>query len=140
MFEVKIDIVEDENKEAVLCLIGGETHWIAKTDVQGMLAAGECDVIVQVRVAVAERLGLKEVPQGLPPVARCKSCGAEMRWCKTPRGSSMPIDAEPVEFGGNVVIRRGTAIVLKKGEASYPKEPRYRSHFATCPNSAKHRR
>ena len=51
----------------------------------------------------------------------------------------MPLDAEPVA-GGNVVIRDGIAVVIKKDDVPGADEKRYRSHFATCVNHAQHRK
>lgn len=38
------------------------------------------------------------------------------------------------------MLREGVAHVLAKGEPSDAGEKRYRSHFATCKNAAKHRK
>lgn len=72
----------------------------------------------------------------------CSSCGAEINWVPSAaNGVSMPLDAAPCP-DGNVVINGGKAHVLNRnlfaGEA--PETPRYKSHFATCPNAAKHRK
>lgn len=72
--------------------------------------------------------------------SQCRSCGAEIIWCKMATGSNMPVDAAPVEYGGNIVLRDGVAHVLKKGEPSEADEKRYKSHFATCPNGPAHRK
>lgn len=56
-------------------------------------------------------------------IVRCKSCRARIIWFETPRGKKMPVDADTVEPGD-------TELDLK----------RHVSHFATCPNSAQHRR
>jgi hypothetical protein len=48
----------------------------------------------------------------------------------------MPLDPEPSEEG-NVVILGELARVLAAGETG---EPRFLSHFATCPNAAQHRK
>ena len=71
---------------------------------------------------------------------KCRSCGAAVIWCRTRTGSSIPLDAEPLEYGGNIVIRDGVAIYLKKGEPAGAAEKIYKTHFATCPNAAQHRR
>lgn len=72
-------------------------------------------------------------------LAKCRSCAASIMWVKTPKGKSMPVDAAEVEYGGNIVIRDGVAIILKMGEPSEAGEKRYKSHFATCVNAAAHR-
>lgn len=48
----------------------------------------------------------------------------------------MPIDLRPTLLS-NVAIRKGIAHVGRTFEKD---EPRYASHFATCPNAAAHRR
>lgn len=73
------------------------------------------------------------------PTERCrtKECNALIIWARTVTGSSMPIDAEPVE-GGNVVLemRQGfvRATVLRKDDVTT--EPTYVSHFTTCVRAA----
>jgi hypothetical protein len=62
----------------------------------------------------------------------CRACHAPLLWVRTESGRPIPLDPEPVEYGGNVVIRDNVAIVLKKGEPSLAGEARYQSHFATC--------
>jgi hypothetical protein len=53
----------------------------------------------------------------------------------------MPLDQEPVP-DGNVVVVDGVACVLKSEREALlvGEEPRYVSHFATCPQAAAHRR
>jgi hypothetical protein len=75
-------------------------------------------------------------------VSRCRSCGAPIRWTRTEKGRRMPIDPEPVPEG-NIVLREldeATPLALSVPPAAFPDEPRYLSHFATCPDAAKHRR
>lgn len=76
--------------------------------------------------------------------AKCGSCGASIVWTETVTGKSMPVDSE-ASPDGNVVIGRPddprnapVARVLRKGEMS--PGPRFKSHFATCPNAATHRK
>lgn len=81
--------------------------------------------------------------------ARCRACGAVVWWGRTRDGKLMPVDPALVE-DGNVVLDRATTpahgpdggpapvpavVVLRKGEEA-PDMPRYRSHFATCPNAS----
>jgi len=49
----------------------------------------------------------------------------------------MPVDFEP-NPEGNIVLENGVACVLAKGEVT--DQPRYTSHFATCPQAKVHRR
>lgn len=71
----------------------------------------------------------------------CRSCGADVLWAKT--GKSMPIDPEPVE-DGNVLLYRTPqglrVVVMSKGDHPDPGASRHTTHFATCPNAARHRR
>lgn len=72
---------------------------------------------------------------------RCRSCGAAILWTKTAAtGATIPLDAEPSK-DGNMVIIEGKAHI-NRGSMFEPiwKGPRYKAHFATCPNAKKHRR
>lgn len=60
-------------------------------------------------------------------MSKCKSCGAEIIWIKTPAGKNTPIDAEPAGLFW---------VHLKSGWVTYKG---FVSHFATCPNAAGHR-
>ena len=73
---------------------------------------------------------------------RCSSCNAPLEWATSAAtGKTMPIDAEP-SSDGNVIVRDGQAVVLNREQlAVLPKDaPRFKSHFATCPLAARHRR
>jgi hypothetical protein len=82
-------------------------------------------------------------------VSACRSCGAAIVWAVTPEGRRMPVDADPVD-GGNVLLAPavepgGSPTATVVGKRVQPSlfgddGPRYVSHFATCPDSAKHRR
>lgn len=67
-----------------------------------------------------------------PKLVKCNLCGHSIRWMKTPLGKSIPIDPQPSQFGGNIVIRDGLVVVLKKGEQPYDDEEKYKAHFTTC--------
>lgn len=56
--------------------------------------------------------------------AKCRSCGAEIVWLKTDAGKNMPVDAETVVDEG--------ATIFDPDQMT--------SHFATCPDAAKHRK
>lgn len=72
-------------------------------------------------------------------LAKCKTCGASIRWVKMlASGSANPLDAEPSEKG-NVMIQGDRGITMSRDEAP-DGEPLYLSHFATCPHSKEHRR
>lgn len=68
---------------------------------------------------------------------RCKSCQAEVIWCKTAHGKSMPIERNDE---GNLIVVKGIAHVIPKGEEPVAGMQRFISHFATCPRAALHRR
>lgn len=71
--------------------------------------------------------------------SKCRSCGAAIIWVKTPKGSSMPLDALP-NPRGNIVLDgdgcTGPAKPLEQAET----RTRYMSHFATCPFAGSHRK
>ena len=71
--------------------------------------------------------------------AVCRSCGANILWARTSNGKAMPLDATPNPKGNLVVDGKGCIGAATKGELP-DGEVRYISHFATCPNSAKHRK
>lgn len=58
-------------------------------------------------------------------IVRCKSCHQKIVWFKTAAGNNMPVDADTVEATDNV-----NELDLS----------RHQSHFASCPNSDKHRK
>lgn len=75
-------------------------------------------------------------------MAECSSCGQRIVWVKTEAGKQMPVDPEPVS-GGNLLLealdgidREWTAVVVQ----AIPGVPMYRSHFASCPQAAEHRK
>lgn len=73
-------------------------------------------------------------------MSSCSKCYAAIRWAKTPKGKSIPIDAMPSEDGkANVVLSRDLlgdqlATVVKPGEGTHV------SHFATCPYAKEFRK
>ncbi len=69
--------------------------------------------------------------------AECRSCKKAVYWVVTENGKKMPIDCMPVA-DGNIVIRKGIAVYLHKGEET--ELSRYVSHFATCPHAPSHRK
>lgn len=78
-------------------------------------------------------------------MANCRSCGAPIRWAVSDgSGKKVPLDPEPVVDGNIVVVDRpGHTLVvrfLKKDRPLTRDGLRYVSHFATCPNSARHRK
>ena len=67
----------------------------------------------------------------------CKSCGAPVIWKVTEGGKKIPIDPEPCEDGNLILFGTGahplSMMKIWTGD-------KYKSHFATCPNAAAHRR
>lgn len=78
--------------------------------------------------------------------SKCRSCGADVRWCITAAsGKRMPVDVEPVPDGNVWVdrIEQGTPIVevvLTGADVPANIALRYQSHFVSCPDSASWRR
>jgi hypothetical protein len=80
----------------------------------------------------------------------CESCGAWIFWAVTEAGKRIPLDSSETK-DGNIVVEfsreknQYIAHVLKKDEVPQPlsgswASARFTSHFATCPNAAKHRK
>ena len=67
-------------------------------------------------------------------MSSCRTCRAPLVWAYTETGKRMPFDAHPAE-DGSWVIRNGTAAY-----DPFARGPRYRPHFATCPDADQHRR
>lgn len=57
-------------------------------------------------------------------MSKCKGCGAEVQWIKTPSGKAMPLN-----------IQKQTVVTLEGQVVSG-----FTSHFATCPNANNFRR
>ena len=89
-----------------------------------------------------------------PLVAVCGikggGCGATVIWLKPVNGDRpAPVDPQPVPDGNVVIPRPGFYKVLTKREIDNynnpgmlddPAPPRYKLHFATCPNAEHFRR
>lgn len=81
--------------------------------------------------------------------SNCRSCGAPIVWARSAStGSLMPINPEPCA-NGNIILTEpadpGAPLlwtVLTAAARAQPAlgEPRYMSHFATCPRAGQHRR
>jgi hypothetical protein len=72
-------------------------------------------------------------------MSKCKSCGAEIIWAKTPTGKSMPLDAEPHPRGNIVLDANGCTGPVRPGDVP-DLSVRYLSHFVTCPEANQHRK
>lgn len=91
----------------------------------------------------------------MPVTAQCRSCKASIEWAVSEgKRRRLPVDAVPVA-DGNILLRhvhRGTPPVahvvgaderaeLERQAANRGDELRlFKSHFATCPQAAEHRR
>jgi hypothetical protein len=71
--------------------------------------------------------------------ANCSSCNAPILWVTTENYKRMPLDPEPFE-NGNIILEDGVAIFAKKDGLFDAGKPRFQSHFASCPQSAEHRK
>jgi hypothetical protein len=77
----------------------------------------------------------------------CKSCGARITFAKSTTGKASPFEADD---NGLWTIRNGEAVYLgtpdkqpaqlELGKTPEAPEPRFTSHFAKCPHSAKWRK
>lgn len=65
-------------------------------------------------------------------MATCSSCGAEILWVKTAAGKSMPLSVASRQ-------KRYDLIAYDPDEGAKQSET-YLSHFADCPDAAKHRK
>lgn len=83
-------------------------------------------------------------------MSKCRGCGAELVWGRTSNGKAIPLDPEPT-IDGNVLLTADTrfgrlARILPKDELAVARElfdrdrNLYRTHFASCPQSASFRK
>ena len=80
-------------------------------------------------------------------MSRCKKCGKEIVWIKTPGGKSMPCDPNQVVYykkkGGSqkIVTPNGEVVSAElSGSPGTETGVGYISHFATCPAADQFRR
>lgn len=79
----------------------------------------------------------------------CRSCGAPIRWAVNPAtGKQIPFDAAESPDGTHLLVPvpvgldradRWTAVYVPPARREAVKDPRFVSHFATCPDAAKFR-
>ena len=63
-------------------------------------------------------------------MSKCKSCGAEIVWAKTANGRAVPMDPPEKRY-----------VLKQKFNGDHVEiEETWLSHFATCPDSALHRK
>lgn len=119
-------------------------RWIPPPDFPGPPLArggsGPGTAAAEALMEAARDLGPDGGPLAQGPV--CRSCGAPIRWARTRAGKAVPLDAEPADDGNVVLQEDGTARVLtrRQMDGGGVAAPRYTSHFATCPDAARHRR
>lgn len=74
----------------------------------------------------------------------CESCRAPILWVKLASGANTCLDPDPVPHGNvyRTVSPDGAEVfrVVSKALPAPPGELLYVSHFATCPNAARHRK
>lgn len=64
-----------------------------------------------------------------------------MIWATTERGKAIPLDAEPNPTGTITTMVEGDVLrALFHVPGDVPGEPRYTTHFATCPDAIRHRK
>lgn len=74
-------------------------------------------------------------------MATCRSCGADVIFTESAKGGAVAIlDEQPVPDGNIILDQHGHAVYLTKAEKAIAPGPRYVSHFATCPQRARHRK
>lgn len=76
----------------------------------------------------------------MPDHAKCRSCNADILWCVTESGKKMPLDTQSCSDGTVAILPDDTYKVLSAVELLTWEGPKFKSHFATCPNHARHRR
>lgn len=73
-------------------------------------------------------------------LSKCRSCGVTIIFAKNvATGNTLCIDSEPVADGNIVLLGEDARIVLKR-DLPVKLMPAYKSHHATCPNAAQHRK
>ncbi len=73
---------------------------------------------------------------------KCRSCEAPILWAVTVKGRRIPLDAQPAHDGNIRLEDQGRfqppiAIIVT---GRIENQTLYKSHFATCPNAANHRK
>jgi len=78
-------------------------------------------------------------------MSKCKACGAEIIWIKTPNGKPMPCDAQKIPYkldihNGDLVLVRPDGRIARGTLDLESDEYGYESHFANCPAASSFRR
>lgn len=100
------------------------------------------DQLAEVFVSLKDK-HLLPVPPFTRDRAECRSCQAPIFWVRTAATDSlMPLDWLATVNGNVAIDDNGKANIIRRD--LYTDQSvigdRYTSHFATCPNAAKHRR
>lgn len=74
------------------------------------------------------------------PRARCRTCRAPIIWASSYGGARIPMDADPNAGKFALHMDEHGTVHADMTEAPASGEPRYTSHFATCPDAEQHRR
>jgi hypothetical protein len=70
----------------------------------------------------------------------CRSCGADIRWAKTAKNKSIPVDPVPVADGNLMLVDEGNGVTRALPITGGYNGVAHKSHFATCPYSGEHRK
>jgi hypothetical protein len=79
-------------------------------------------------------------------VSACRSCRAPIVWARTVNGKRMPVDRDPTPDGNLVLAVPGVddtepyVTVVDPDQPMLDDPPRYRSHYATCPDADRWRK
>ena len=80
-------------------------------------------------------------------ITTCRSCGARIRWIRTPAGKSMPCDERPISYLPNpqgkakLVTPEGTVVSCDEvQEGTEGSLAGYRAHWSTCDNPNRFKR
>lgn len=102
---------------------------------------------INVDLEAEPRLGRKAATAAPGRHTPCRSCGASISWLKLASGKAHPIDADSAD---HIVPRKGGPVRgvtadgrVISGDPSHKHSGAvrvWRSHFATCPNAAAHRK
>jgi len=73
-------------------------------------------------------------------VEHCKSCHAPIVWAGTASGKLMPVDVDSSPAGNLRLEYTDAGELVAEVVPAGSQDALRTSHFATCPNAAKHRR
>lgn len=79
-------------------------------------------------------------------MAKCKGCGRDIFWTRTPKGKAMPVDAVPVKYWpdrngpGKIVLINGELLSCRFEGPEETAQMGCTPHWATCPAADKFRK